>query len=100
MNDDLFGYPHTPGFVFSSATSAMAAASLSPDHLSRMRAMIYAIIKIAPAGYTCDEIEVAFKLRHQTASARLRELELSGHLVKGDKRKTRSGRMARVYRVA
>lgn len=82
-----------------SNTSAMAYESLGEDRLSRMRAMIYALIKLAPLGYTCDEIEQAFGLRHQTASARLRELELSGHLRKTDQRRTRSGRMARVYRV-
>jgi len=49
-------------------------------------------------GATDDEIEVALGMRHQTASARRRDLVLSG-LAKdsGKRRKTRSGRSATVW---
>lgn len=49
-------------------------------------------------GATCDEIECGLDMKHQTASARIRELLDSGHIVSnGHTRKTRSGRAARVY---
>jgi predicted transcriptional regulator len=47
---------------------------------------------------TCDEIEIRFGLRHQTASARVRELSLMKAIKdSGNRRDTRSGRSARVY---
>lgn len=49
-------------------------------------------------GATCDEVEVALGLRHQTASARLRELVLKGAIKdSGARRLTRSKRKAAVY---
>jgi hypothetical protein len=49
-------------------------------------------------GATCDEVEAHLNMRHQTASARVRELVLKeGILYSGNKRRTRSGRNARVY---
>jgi predicted transcriptional regulator len=48
-------------------------------------------------GMTDDEIEVALGLRHQTASARRRELELMGRVFRVGTRATRSGRQAGVY---
>lgn len=49
-------------------------------------------------GAICDEAEEALGLKHQTCSARFRELEQAGRLTKTeDKRKTRSHRNAYVY---
>lgn len=50
---------------------------------------------------TCDEVEIVTGLKHQTASARIRELALKG-LIKdsGKRRLTRSGRKAVVYEPA
>jgi hypothetical protein len=50
-------------------------------------------------GATCDEVEVALGLRHQTASARISELKQAATLmpVRGRGRRTRSGRYAAVY---
>jgi hypothetical protein len=46
-------------------------------------------------GSTCDEAEVGLGLRHQTASARMRELVQTGQVIKTRmKRETRSGRKA------
>jgi len=92
-------YPTRPGFVAGSDTSADAADSISDDVLGRMRRLIYREVVYSPAGRTCDEIEATLDLRHQTASARLRELELTGWVEPTpEKRRTRSGRMAHVYR--
>jgi predicted transcriptional regulator len=49
-------------------------------------------------GMTCDEVEQALGLLHQTASARLNDLMNSGDTVpSGVIRKTRNGVAARVY---
>lgn len=49
-------------------------------------------------GLTCDEVEARTGYKHQTASARLRELELDHTLMKSIRtRLTRSGRRAFVY---
>jgi len=49
-------------------------------------------------GSTCDEAEEGLDMKHQTASARLRELVLKEFIVdSGMRRRTRSGRGARVY---
>jgi len=99
---DLFGepsYPVRPGHVRGSDTSISAADSLDDSLLSRLRAQVFALIDVrGENGATCDEVEVALELRHQTASARVRELALGGLIFDtGRRRQTRSGRAARVY---
>jgi chromosome segregation ATPase len=48
-------------------------------------------------GATADEVEASLDLRHQTASARINELENQNKIMdSGEKRRTRSGGMARV----
>lgn len=91
-------YPNHPGFVAGSETSEDAATSMRASAGS-LRAMIWQhAYQIGTFGVTCDEIEVYFNIRHQTASARIRELDLSGDLVKtGRRRLTISGRHAFVY---
>ena len=49
-------------------------------------------------GATTDEIEQVLDGRHQSVSPRVIELERAGLIKRsGDRRKTRSGRMANVY---
>lgn len=49
---------------------------------------------------TDDELEVCLEMRHQSVSACRRSLVKSGHVeATRDKRKTRSGRFAQVWRV-
>jgi hypothetical protein len=49
-------------------------------------------------GATCDEVEQALEGRHQTISARIRELVLMHFIIDSKVRRlTRSGRLARVY---
>lgn len=97
-------YNGSPPFVASSETSRDAASSMK-GRTSIIRNQIHQFIKArGHAGATCDEIEVGLGLRHQTASARCRELVLMGHLVKHNdprtekpfRRPTRSGRVADV----
>jgi predicted transcriptional regulator len=96
MNDlPLFAFvPYVRG----SDTSRAAADSMAP-HVSAIESDVLAYVKRKHGyGSTCDEIEYAMGLAHQTASARLKGLADKG-LIRdsGARRKTRSGRAARVY---
>ncbi len=87
------GIPYIKG----SPTSHAAALSIAP-HAPPLRLQILKLITNAADGLTDDEIEVITGLRHQTASARRRELVLSGHVVNsGARRRTTSGRTATVW---
>lgn len=79
-----------------SATSRAAAASAA-KRAPADEARILDVLAATPWGLTCDEIEVALELSHQTASARLRGLSESGRVFHHGTRATRSGRAARVY---
>jgi hypothetical protein len=97
---DLFHYPERPGSVAGCDTSEAAADSLADDVLTRLRKAVWDFIRLRPYGATCDEVEIALDLRHQTASARIRELVLKDKLtITNQRRPTRSGRGARVYQV-
>ena len=91
-------------FVASSETSREAASSMK-GQASIIRTQIHRFIQRRGShGATCDEVEAALDLRHQTASARCRELVLMGYLgrhkdprtEKPIRRRTRSGRAADV----
>jgi hypothetical protein len=85
-------------YVSGSDTSHAAAVALAP-RASAMRQLIRSYVATQPHGATCDEVEVALSMRHQTASARIRELAQEGSLSDtGDRRPTRSGAAARIYR--
>lgn len=101
QREPLMTYPNEPGYVAGSDTSRDAADSVANTALTMRMHIFDLLAKREPAGMTCDEVETALGYRHQTASARLRELSLSGAIHDtGDRRLTRSGRSARVYRVA
>lgn len=91
---DLF----SPPWVKGSETSAAAADSMIP-HLGKLQRLVVALAELrGPKGFTCDEAELALKQRHQSVSARIRELVQKGLLLKTElKRKTSSGRQAFVY---
>ena len=91
-------YNGTAPFVAGSDTSREAAESIQPAASSmRFRVLMY-IKATGRTGSTDDEIEEALNMRHQTASARRRELVLSGHVEDSTRRrKTRSGRNATVW---
>ena len=88
-------------------TSQEAAESVG-DLLNGWRKAVYQLLKEFPCGLTCDEVEQRLSLKHQTASARLNELQQLGHASmrinpetkKPFTRKTRSGRNARIYFVS
>ena len=79
-------------------TSIAAAESIS-EVSSALRAQVFDWIRACGKdGATCDEIEVGLGLRHQTASARIRELVLKNRTVDSAARRlTRSARLAIVW---
>ena len=86
-----------PFYVSGSDTSKAAAESVA-SAVSNMRTQVLDFITSRAQGATDDEIEVALGMRHQTASARRRDLVLSGLVQKsGARRETRSGRQATVW---
>jgi hypothetical protein len=90
-------YGGYPPFVAGSDTSAEAALQIAPD-TNRLRRLVLEAID-AGRGMTCCEVERNLGLRHQTASARIRELALKGRVVdSGERRLTASGRKAVVWR--
>ncbi len=90
--------PDSLPYVRGSETSKAAADSMRTSAGSIKHRVYHFILKAGNQGATDDEIEIGLNLTHQTASARRRNLELAGALVKTDnKRPTRSNRLAYVY---
>lgn len=91
--------PHVQG----SHTSELAAESMEKS-ISGLRRDVLDCVSARPDGATCDEVEQILLMRHQTASARCRELVLMGKLERRldpatgreIRRLTRSGRTASV----
>ena len=88
----------TAPYVSESDTSKAAAETIQPV-TGRLRTMVFdAIRESGDGGLTDDQIEVLLDLRHQTASARRRELVQQKWIKdSGRTRKTRSGSPATVW---
>jgi len=85
-------------FVRGSDTSESAAEQAAPFRMSLSNQVLAVIKRAGSHGVTDDEVEVRLDLRHQTASARRRELVLAGVIKdSGNRRPTRSGRQATVW---
>lgn len=84
-----------------SRTSKAAATSIEPV-AGTVRAVVLAYIRgRGEYGATCEEIECGAQLKHQTASARVRELAQAGLIADSNTmRTTSSGRFAVVWRAA
>jgi predicted transcriptional regulator len=83
--------PHVKG----SDTSKAAAVSMEDSAPSMRQRVLRFIAANGASGTTDDAIESALGLRHQSASARRRELVLAGFIAdSGRREKTRSGRSA------
>lgn len=88
-------FPASPGYVKGSLTSRAAAQTTSAG---TVRHWVWKEIKKSgKRGRTCEEIESRLHLRHQSASARIRELVLFGNVKILGTRENASGRQARVY---
>lgn len=94
---DLFGYPDRPGHNW--RDTSQAAAKRIAGGAAAIRVRILAELQVrGTTGGTCDEIEQAMGLSHQTASARIRELNMKSRIFdSGLRRRTRSGREAIVW---
>ncbi len=91
-------YKGKPPSVRGSDTSRAAAESMTTSAPTLRTKVLRLIIAAGPRGLTDDEIEVVTGMRHQTASARRRELVLGGKVQdSGGRRRTRSGRGATVW---
>jgi len=88
-------------FVRKSRTSKAAATSIEPV-AGTVRAIVLAYIRgRGDYGATCEEVECGAQLKHQTASARVRELAQAGLIADSNTmRTTSSGRFAVVWRAA
>ncbi len=90
----------TTPFERQSETSQAAAESMAPL-TGKLRLRIHGYLaKAGRNGRTTEEIEDALDLRHQTASPRVRELWQLGRIGTEMKRRTSSGRMANVWKIA
>src|SRR5262245_66598522 len=92
MSDDGFSLPP---FVLDSETSREAAESMV-THAPALRHLIAAeFLRAGVVGFTNDELEAKLGIKHQTLSARVRELVLERTVTETDRtRLTRSGRKA------
>jgi hypothetical protein len=100
MTDRLFTDPSVvpAPAVMGSDTSEEAAKLIEPTSGSLRGKILEHTRRMAAFGVTDDEVEMWSGLRHQTASARRRELVQAGLLRdSGRRRPTRSGRMATVW---
>ena len=87
-----------------SETSRQAAISIQEDTNYLRKRVLHYIDRNLGYGATCDEVEIESGIRHQTCSARFRELAQRGQIIpkldaSGNPvtRKTRSGRAAQVW---
>lgn len=96
------GQSTTPAPWSNPTTSRAAAAEITP-HLGDLEALVLRTIQAGKPGHapgmTCDEVEEATGLSHQTASARINGLRAKGRVEDSNVlRRTRSGRNAIVWR--
>lgn len=102
-----YGIETCPGPLFArpapaqqhSITSMRAADSLDATTLNRLHRQVLAFLEARPEGATDEEIIAGTGLNPSTARPRRIELARRGLVVEAGTRKTRSGRMACVWRV-
>lgn len=79
-------------------TSLAAYDSMGPDKRALKAAIHLQILGRRDQGATCEEMEIAMRLRHQTCSARINELMKEDKIVDSGKRRINtSGRAAIVW---
>lgn len=82
-------------------TSYEAALQTKPRREGKKARILAFIEKRGRVGATCDEIEIYLGIKHQTASARIRDLYLDKKIEdSGRERKTTSGSPATVWLMA
>jgi transcription initiation factor IIE alpha subunit len=86
--------------VNGSITSAKAADSLGPATLNAMQRQVLALLQATPGGLTDEEMQRQLEMNPSTQRPRRIELARRGLVVDAGTRRTASGRMATVWRVA
>ena len=86
--------------VNGSVTSAKAADSLGPATLNAMQRKVLALLEATPGGLTDEEMQRLLGMNPSTQRPRRIELARRGLVVEAGTRRTASGRMAMVWRVA
>jgi hypothetical protein len=86
--------------VNGSITSAKAADSLGPATLSAMQRRVLELLAATPDGLTDEEQQRLLGMNPSTQRPRRIELARRGLVVEAGTRRTASGRMAVVWRVA
>jgi hypothetical protein len=86
--------------VNGSATSAAAADSLGPATLNAMQRRVLELLAATPDGLTDEEQQRLLEMNPSTQRPRRIELARRGLVVEAGTRRTASGRMATVWRVA
>ncbi len=104
IQTDLFNYPTVP---HNHTDPSIDAANSIKKQVNGMCADVLHAVRCSPHGLTCDEVEGILGMKHQTASARLRDLitcqppyvEFRNDPETGKplRRPTKSGRTARIY---
>ena len=102
-----YGIEDTPGPLFAlapavrgSVTSAAAADSLAPATLNAMQRRVLELLQVTPDGPTDEEMQTRLAMNPSTQRPRRIELARRGMVVEAGTRRTASGRMATVWRVA
>ena len=85
--------------VRGSRTSAAAADALRPATLNRLHRLVLEYIAANPNGVTDEEIASGLQLNPSTARPRRIELARRGLIVEAGTRRSKSGRMATVWRI-
>ena len=83
-----------------SVTSAQAADSLGPAMLNALQRKVLELLRATPEGLTDEEVQRRLDMNPSTQRPRRIELARRGLLVEAGTRKTVSGRMATVWRLA
>ena len=92
-----------PAYVKDSDTSFLAAEAVAPYVNELQEKVLGVVLDSGTKGMTCDEVEVALDMPHQTASARINELmaptEERPQMLfdSGARRKTRHNQLATVW---
>ena len=86
--------------VRGSQTSAQAADSLGPATLNVLQRRVLELLAATPGGLTDEEMQTRLGMNPSTQRPRRIELARLGLVVEAGTRKTASGRMASVWRVA
>jgi hypothetical protein len=83
-----------------SVTSAQAADSLGPAMLNALQRKVLELLRATPEGLTDEEVQRRLDMNPSTQRPRRIELARRGLVVEAGTRKTVSGRMATVWRLA